>query len=315
MTTPRREFLKHTSVIAGGLLLTNPLEALASFSRGNTGSCEANKLSIVHTNDLHNQLHPLQWGKQSGLGGLNNIHLHLKKVISGSLLLDAGDFLDDAASYAEHRDMIIAMNEIGYMAGTIGNRELANGQQYLATLLPLLKFPLVNCNYRFTNGKLKEGIQPYIILKSGNYRIGITGVGPKVPIAGITWMHPYDTANQIAAWLKKEKYCDLVICLSHIGYTKKSSPVNNTAFARSSAAIDLIVSGHQQHLSSDLLVCKNKNKEEVLVSHGGESGMVVKQVTITFDENKKRREVAFKNFIPGLPENISAWSTIRSMNA
>src|SRR5688500_10820029 len=104
MTTQRRDFIKHSSVIAGGLLLTNPMEALASFSKNITGT-DAKKLSIVHTNDLHNQLHPFQTGKKSGLGGLNNVQRDLKKVISGSLLLDAGDFLDDTASYADHREM------------------------------------------------------------------------------------------------------------------------------------------------------------------------------------------------------------------
>src|SRR5688572_19705687 len=160
MTTQRRDFIKHSSVIAGGFLLTNPMEALASFSNSINGN-DANKLSIVHTNDLHNQLHPLQTGAKSGLGGLNNIQRDLKKVISRSLFLDAGDFLDDAASHADHRQMIDAMNLMGYTAGTIGNRELANGETYLASLLPLMKFSLVNCNYRFSNTILKEQIKPY----------------------------------------------------------------------------------------------------------------------------------------------------------
>ena len=314
MTTHRRDFIKHSSVIAGGLLLTNPMEALASFSNSINGN-DANKLSIVHTNDLHNQLHPLQTGAKSGLGGLNNIQRDLKKVISRSLLLDAGDFLNDAASHADHRQMIDAMNLMGYTAGTIGNRELANGETYLASLLPLMKFSLVNCNYRFSNTILKEQIKPYIISKSGKYRIGITGVGPKVHVGGVSWLHPYESANSLATWLKKEKGCDLVICLSHIGYTIQDSQPNNIDFAHNSSAIDMLISGHQQHLSSDLLVCKNRNKQEVIVSHGGEAGMVVKQVTITFDKWKNRRELAFKNYIPGLPADLSAYSAIRKMNA
>jgi 5'-nucleotidase len=314
MTTQRRDFIKHSSFIAGGLLLTNPLEALASFSKSISGNDEQT-FSILHTNDLHNQIDPVQWGKKSGLGGLKNIHRDLKKAISRSMLLDAGDFLDDAASFADHRKMINAMNQTGYVAATIGNRELARGEEYLADLVPYLKFPLVNCNYSFSNEKLKESIQPYIVRKSGKYRIGITGVGPRVNIEGVTWHHPYAAANKIAKWLKAEKSCDLVICLSHIGYTMPSARPGNTDFAGASIAIDLILSGHQQHLSNGLLVCKNKNKEEVVVSHAGESGMVVKQITIIFDENKKRRQLLFRNFVPGLQEDISTYSVIRTMNA
>ena len=208
------------------------------------------------------------------------------------------------------------MNGMGYSAGTIGNRELANGEAYLASLLSYVKFPMVNCNYQFTNPVLKEGILPYVIRQSGKFRIGITGVGPEVNIQGVNCLHPYTSANKLATWLKEERSCDLVICLSHIGYNiQSSSRWNNNEFARASTAIDVIISGHQQYLSNDLLVCKNLNKQEVIVSHGGEYGMVVKQLTITFDENKKRRNLAFRNFVPGLPADVSAYSAIRTINA
>jgi 5'-nucleotidase len=312
MTTPRRDFLKHSSFIAGGLFLTSPIETLASFSKG-TATDETNKLSIVHTNDLHNQLDPLE--KYSTLGGLKNIRHHLKHLICGSLLLDAGDFLDDSASFDDHCEMIGAMNRMGYSAGTIGNRELANGEAYLASLLPYINFPLVNCNYDFTNPDLKEKILPYVIRQSGKFRIGITGIGPDVHVNGVTCQHPYAAANKLATWLKDEKSCDLVICLSHIGYNTQSATANNTDFARASTSIDVIISGHQQFLSNGLLVCKNTNKEAVIVSHGGEGGIVVKQLIFTFDENKKRRNLSFRNFVPGLPSGISAYTAIRKMNA
>ena len=311
MDSFRRDFIKQSGFIGGGFLIADPLKQLNRFSETSLGFNFLQQVNIYHTNDLHNCIEPLQTGKKNGYGGLKNISAVLRQSSSCHLLLDAGDFLDDAVSLQEKQRMVRSMNSLGFHASTIGNRELANGADELAQLVPMMKFSLVNCNYSFENSELRTKVQAYKIIKTGKYKIGITGVGTHQlkSMDGITWHHPYDKANAVAAQLKKEKGCDLVICLSHIGYTQMAGP-HNAEFAKASENIDLIIGGHSELVMPGNMVLKNKMKEEVIVSHGGPRGILVKQISFGFDSTHHKNNVACRNYVPGAAEGTSAYSEI-----
>jgi 5'-nucleotidase len=316
MDSYRRAFLKQSGFIGGGFFVAEPLKQLNNFSEGKLGFNFLREVSIFHTNDLHNNIEPLQTGKQHGYGGLTNIGTVLKHSTVAHVLLDAGDFVDDAASVEQQQMMIGIMNKLGFDAATIGNRELARGTDHLAQLIPMMKFPLLNCNYAFDHPVLKSNVQSFKIIKTGKYKIGITGVGTHQlkTMDGIHWHHPYDKANAIASHLKKEKGCDLVICLSHLGYIQDSGP-HNAEFAKVSEHIDLIIGGHGDQLMTGHMILKNKSKQEVIVSHGGPGGILVKQVMFGFDVDRQKNNIACRSFVPGAAAEVSAYKEIRRIMA
>jgi len=315
MNSFRRNFLKQSGFIGGGLLIAEPLKQLNNFSETGLGFNFLREVNIFHTNDLHNNIDPLRSGKQNGYGGLKNIAAVLKQSSTANLLLDAGDFVDDAAPIEEQQRMIRAMNKLGFHASTVGNRELSKGAEHLAQLIPMMKFSLVNCNYSFDHPGLRENVQSHKIIKTGKYKIGITGVGTHQLKSrdGIDWHHPYDKANRIASYLKKEKGCDLVICLSHLGYMQDGP--HNAEFAIVSEHIDLIIGGHTELVMPEQLVLRNKLKQEVIVSHGGPGGILIRQITFGFNADQQKNTIASKNIVPGAPEGTSGYTEIKRIMA
>jgi len=170
MNTERRKFIRNSSLITGGLVFIDPLKKLAGLTAGNAFTGTLQTVNIFHTNDLHNQLHPFTGGNRHGYGGLRNISGVLDAAKSKHILLDAGDFLDSKASPEDHSQMIQVMNQLGYHAATIGNRELARGQEYLAGLASEMKFRLVNCNYSFSNPALREQVLSSHIISWGQFK-------------------------------------------------------------------------------------------------------------------------------------------------
>ena len=314
MDSLRRDFIRQSGLLGGGLLLLKPLESVTDFSLKSLGLGQSlNKVTILHTNDLHNTIEPIQSGRRKGYGGLKNISNYLKRSGSSVLLLDAGDFLDDKASVDEHKQMINYMNKVGFSCATIGNRELGKGQEYFAGLLPLMKFSLVNCNYSFEQENLRNSVQQYRILKAGKYKIGVTGVGVKTNT--VTWHHPYEKANAVASFLKNEKNCDLVICLSHLGYEKHENLPHNQEFAKASENIDLIIGGHTEFVMPQLMVLRNNTKKEVMISHGGPGGILAKQIGFGFDTQGQKNFVTCKNVVPGAPTDRSGYEEIKRITA
>jgi 5'-nucleotidase len=180
-----------------------------------------------------------------------------------------------------------------------------------------MKFSLVNCNYTFEHPVLAKNVQAYKIIKTGRFKIGITGVGTNElkNKDGITWHHPYKKANEIAAYLKNEKGCDLVICLSHLGYIQQRGTPHNAEFARASENIDLIIGGHSDLVMPEQIILKNKMKQEVIVSHGGPRGILVKQITFGFNAYQQKNSIVCKNIVPGAPAGSSAYSEIKRITA
>ena len=292
MNYQRRKFIINSSILAGGVLLGGRLKAAEC-----GGLNQLDKISIFHSNDLHNQIDRFQSGAFSGCGGCNNLSTHIAEC-HPDLILDCGDFLGTNIYRDDHINMIRAMNRIGYDASTIGNNELINGEEYLASLVDHMKFKLINCNYTFSNWGLKEAIVPFWIKTFGNYRVGITGIGPELETKGpgqssIQFSDPYQKANEVAEMLKKKS--DLVICLSHLGLSEEDK-FNNIAFARQSRSIDIIISGHKKNIDPSIRVFRNASREEVIVSHCSEAGLTSRKLTVSFDQYGKKNRVALRNY-------------------
>ncbi|NIG54509.1 metallophosphoesterase [Chitinophaga sp. Cy-1792] len=269
----RRSFLRNSSLAAGLLLLKSPLHTLAANNMATIRLAgDSSGLLLHYTNDMHGNV--------------------FQGMDAGDLLLDAGDFTDGSTNHHAHLEVIHAMNAAGYHAATIGNRELANGTAALAALIPAMKFALVNCNYHFEDTKLAAMIKPALIVQKGLIKIGITGVGTPLPgVAGVTVTDPVEAANAAAAHLRKQG-CQLVICLSHLGYDTTPGKVSNYALVHESTDIDFIAGGHQHNNNSYLRSLRNAAGKEVLIGHTCSTNATVKgELAFSFNESQQLMQI------------------------
>lgn len=294
----RRNFIRQTMVVAGGLLA-------GQNGFGAVDSDEVNRLTVLHTNDVHSRLEPfpMDGGRNQGLGGvvaraalINEIRDKEDQV----LLLDAGDIFQGTPYFNVYKGEpeIKAMAAMRYEAVTMGNHDFDAGLENFATQLLHANFPVTICNYDFTDTPMEGKSQPYKIIRKGNLKIGITGVGIEmkglVPdkLAGNTkYLDPVMHVNRVAADLKKNKGCDMVICLSHLGYKYKPDEqrISDVVLAAETEHIDLIIGGHTHTFLEEPTLLKNKIGSDVLVNQVGFAGIILGRLDFDFSKVKKNQ--------------------------
>lgn len=282
MSTQRRMFLKKSTLFAGAALIGKPLDVIADVSKKVNTLHTSNALTIFQSNDLHSYLGDGLFDRT----GLQAIKKILKQQEAG-LIVDAGDFICKDKTTDEHEKAIQLMNQIGYHAATIGNNELAMGQDHLAGLLGLMRFDLVNCNYEFSHPTLAKQVKSHVVIHINDLKVGITGVGINPRTEGVGYHDPYQSANRVAAYLKKKAGCNFVICLSHLGLG--NGKISSRGLAEQSAHIDMVVSGHETKVMTSAAIVHNANKEEVILSQAGKNGTILGKSSFSFDENKEKR--------------------------
>jgi 5'-nucleotidase len=281
MQDSRRTFLRYM-LGAGGMLAFNSLSANDWFAKK-----EVIKLTILHTNDVHSRLEPFPMNdpKFPGMGGaarraalINSI----RNTEPNVLLLDAGDIFQGTPYFNVYKGEpeIKLMSQMGYDAATIGNHDFDAGADGLAAQLVHANFPLLNCNYDFKGSPLDGKTQPHKIFNKGGLRIGVFGVGievkglvPKNLYGEIVYNDAVEKANATARYLKADQKCDLVICLSHLGYSYTGSQVSDLVLAAQSQHINLIIGGHTHTFLEHPTRVKNKEGAEVLVNQVGWAGL------------------------------------------
>lgn len=314
----RRRFLQQATLAAGSLLASNRVFA------GIDSITEVTKLTILHTNDVHSRLEPfpMDGGRNQGLGGvaaraelIKKIRSEEEKVVSaysnndgdtsssGVLLLDAGDIFQGTPFFNIYKGEpeVKAMTAMRYDAATIGNHDFDAGLENLATQLQHASFPLVICNYDFNATPMENKTLPYKIFKRGKLKIGVTGVGIEphglIPdnLAGNTkYLNPVENLNRIAVKLKKEEGCDMVICLSHLGYKYKEDPnrMCDIILAKESENVDLIIGGHTHTFMDEPDVKKNKLGSDVIINQVGWAGIKLGRLDYEFSKLQKKNLTA-----------------------
>jgi 5'-nucleotidase len=288
--TTRRKFLKHTAIATGLLSLSEfPIEAFAKEER-------KQNLTILHTNDVHSRLDPfpMDGGKYQGMGGVvarERIISKIRNEVEHILLLDAGDIFQGTPyfNFYKGEPEMKVMSMLKYDCATIGNHDFDNGIDGLAKQLEHANFPIVNCNYDFSNTILENVIKPYTIIRKGKLRIGILGVGielnglvPDKLFGGIRYGNPIECANKVAQFLKIKKQCDYVICLSHLGFEYKDLKVCDKDLARDSEHLDLILGGHTHTFLEKPLITKNRKNQDIIINQVGWGGINLGRINIYF---------------------------------
>lgn len=294
--TTRRNFIKQSAFITGALLASSGY-ALA----GDAESVE--RLTVLHTNDVHSRLEPfpMDGSRNAGLGGvaaraeiINSVRRQEEHV----LLLDAGDIFQGTPyfNFYKGEPEMKAMSKMNYDAATMGNHDFDAGLENFATQLQHASFPILLCNYDFNNTPMEHRSVPYKIFKKGRLKIGVTGVGiamkglvPDALYGNTRYLDPVENANATAAYLKKEKGCDMVICLSHLGYRyREPNRMSDEILAKETECIDLIIGGHTHTFMDKPAVYKNRAGSDVIVNQVGWAGIVLGRLDFVFEKNKSK---------------------------
>jgi len=88
--------------------------------------------------------------------------------------------------------------------------------------------------------------------------------------------------------LKEEHQCDLIICLSHLGYNYRSNKdkISDLKLAQQTKNIDLIIGGHTHTFLKKPTVAKNILGENMLINQVGKWGINVGRIDFYFDAAK-----------------------------
>ncbi|MFZ7114394.1 MAG: bifunctional metallophosphatase/5'-nucleotidase [Bacteroidota bacterium] len=294
----RREFIKG---VFGGMALAGlsslPLELFAR--------AEMTKLTILHTNDVHSRIDPFPANdpKYPNMGGVARRAALIKKIRATEknvLLLDAGDIFQGTPYFNLYGGELEfkLMSEMGYDASTLGNHDFDNGIDGLVKQMPNMNFPFLNSNYSFKDTLLENKIQEYKIFRKGDLKIGVFGIGielrglvdPKLS-GNILYNDPLVNANRISTLLKNEEKCDLVICLSHLGYKYNDKKVSDSVLAKESSHIDLIIGGHTHTFLDEPTQVVNKEGKEVLIAQVGWAGIKLGRIDYYFDSKKRKKDL------------------------
>ena len=264
------------------------------------------KITILHTNDVHSHIDPFPKNdplNPSGGGVIaraNLINL-IKKDNPHTLVLDAGDVFQGTPyfNFFGGELELKLMSKMGYNASTLGNHEFDNGMEKLSKVLKHANFSFLNSNYTLKNTPLENKIKSHEIFNINGIKIGVFGLGieleglvEKKLYKGIKYLNPIEISKDISDDLKYNHNCDLIICLSHLGfsYSKDKNIMCDLILAKQTKNIDLIIGGHTHTFLDEPVKVKNLENKDVIINQVGCFGINLGKIDFYFSENKKHQE-------------------------
>ena len=256
------------------------------------------QLLIYHTNDMHSRVEPFPKDYQdtllADLGGLVRRATFIKQQRTENkdlLLFDCGDFSQGTPYYNLFRGEVEVklMNHIGYDAGTIGNHEFDFGLDNMAALFRMAEFPIVCANYDFTGTVLEGLVKEYIVLERQGVRIGVFGLG--APLEGLVakanygdtkFEDPLTEAQRITDILRDEEGCDVVVCLSHLGWN--AEPYSDIRLIENTRRIDVVLGGHSHSYFDEPVYYKNLDGIDTPVQQMGKNAAFIGKIVINLQK-------------------------------
>ncbi len=292
----RRDFIKNT--VASSALLGLGGLSLSSFDQP-----EVKKITILHTNDVHSHIDPFpaDHPKNPNMGGVARraaLVEKIRKEEKNVLLLDAGDIFQGTPYFNYYGGELEfkLMSMLQYDLATMGNHDFDNGIDGFYAQLPHAKFDFVSANYDFKNTILDNIVKPYKILHRDGIKIGIFGLG--VELQGLVdkklyketvYNNPVEIAADMTRILKQNEKCDLIICLSHLGFKYQNDPdkICDVRLAKQTKDIDLIIGGHTHTFLDKPVTETNAEGKEVLINQVGCYGINLGRIDFYFDKKNK----------------------------
>ncbi len=290
----RRTFIRNASILGAGAGLGGFIPN-AYASAGNQI-----RVTILHTNDTHSHLEPLPESvpKYAGMGGVARraaLVRQIRKENPDSLLLDAGDVFHGTPYFNKYKGALNfeIMSKMGYDATTIGNHEFDNGVSGFEKVMDKASFPFVTSNYDFGSTRMGFQVQKFIIRRVGGVKIGIFGLGVNFENLvlphlhrGVRYLDPFEISSDMVDRLKSYHQCDMVICLSHIGYRYNDDRVSDRVVAEKVDGIDLIIGGHTHTFMDEPELFEKRDGSRTWISQVGFAGIVLGRMDFYFDRDR-----------------------------
>lgn len=298
MNISRRNFVK--SLAIGGAA------ALSGFPFMVSGKKNAlTKLTILHTNDTHSRLDPFpkdhhRYPAMGGYARRSTIINNIRAQEENLLLLDAGDIFQGTPYYNFFggQPELELMSKMRYDASTMGNHEFDNGLEGFLEVLPYAEFPFITSNYDFSDTILKDKTIKHKVFFKGNLKIGVYGLGinpegliSKNLYGNTKYLDPVEIARETEDHLKKDFKCDLIVCLSHLGYEHEDNQVSDVVIAENTRCTDIIIGGHTHTILDKPDKKLNLEKRTVHIGQTGIYGIRLGRMDIWFNENSGEKLV------------------------
>lgn len=269
------------------------------FTLLNVFAAGPDKLYVVHTSDTHSCIEPISPNfsdtAQANKGGfLRRIALFQqlrREHPKDMLLFDCGDFSQGSVYYNLYKGEVEVklMNLMQYDAVTIGNHEFDFGLENMARIFRMATFPIVCCNYDFTGTPCEGLVKPYIVVNRGGVRVGILGVAPQPEglvvhqnYEGMKYTSPAIAAQPIIDKLRGEEKCDVVVCLSHLGWG--DAPEQDKDFIANTTGIDVLLGGHTHTYFTEPQFVSDRKGHQVAVDHTGKNARFIGTFEIELGE-------------------------------
>ncbi|NBC57905.1 MAG: bifunctional metallophosphatase/5'-nucleotidase [Bacteroidetes bacterium] len=292
----RRTFINQTikvSSLVGLSSVVNPMIWEKSYDK---------HITILHTNDVHSHIDPFpqnhrKFPNRGGVSRRYSLIQQIKAKNPNTLLLDAGDAFQGTPYFNFYGGELEykLMSKMGYQASTIGNHEFDNGIDNIAAQLQHAKFDLLNANYDLSNTSLDGLVRPYQIYEVEGISIGVFGLG--IELDGLVskklyketqYLNPVEVAQDQVKILKQEHQCDLVICLSHLGYDYQSDKISDIKLAEQTQDIDLIIGGHTHTFLDKPSKVLNQAGKITLINQVGWAGLNLGRIDFYFSHNQEQ---------------------------
>ncbi|MFW5793216.1 MAG: bifunctional metallophosphatase/5'-nucleotidase [Bacteroidota bacterium] len=295
MSISRRNFVK--SLTIGSAVALSGIPFLVSGKKD-----KFSKLTILHTNDTHSRLDPFpanhhRYPSMGGYARRSSLIDQIRANEEHVLLFDSGDIFQGTPYYNFFggKPELELMSKMKYDASTIGNHEFDNGLEEFLKVMPYANFPFISSNYDFSDTVLKDRTISHKVFFKDNLKVGVYGLGVKPDglisknLFGDTkYIDPIEKAKEMESHLKKELKCDLIICLSHLGYEYETDAVSDTVLAENTSYTDIILGGHSHTILDKPEKKLNLEKRTVHIGQTGIYGIRLGRMDIWFNENKSQ---------------------------
>ena len=292
----RRNFIKNTAA-------TSALLSLSGLSLSSFSTIKEKKITILHTNDVHSHIDPFPENhpRNPSMGGVArraNIIEQIRKEEENVLLLDAGDIFQGTPYFNYYGGELEfkLMSMMKYDLATLGNHDFDNGIDGFFAQLPNANFDFVSANYDFKNTELNGIVKPYKTFIKDGIKIGVFGLG--IELEGLVdkklyketkYYNPIDVAKDITKTLKETEKCNLIICLSHLGfdYKNEKDKPSDLKLAAATQDIDLIIGGHTHTFLDKPVIKTNKAGKQVVINQVGAYGINLGRIDFYFSDETK----------------------------
>jgi 5'-nucleotidase len=296
----RRDFFKKSAFATVGLI------GLKNFSLDAIAASEKVKIVILHTNDVHSHIEPFPDNdpRFAGLGGVARRAALISKIRSEEknvLLFDAGDIYQGTPYFNRFGGELEfkLMSKMQYDASAIGNHDFDNGIDGIVKNLPLATFPFLCANYDFSDTAMSGKTEAYKVFEKQGIKIGVFGLG--IEFEGLVdrknylntkYLDPLIKAAEVTAHLKNDLKCDLIVCLSHLGFSYPDDKVSDKVLAEQSKNIDIIIGGHTHTFLEKPVVMKNRDGKEVHICQVGWAGIRLGKIEVEFEKSGKKKTIS-----------------------